>query len=153
MITFYRDADVVITSAGVRMGGRDFRTAEFDQVWHTRGRRSWTRIAGRGALSLVILLPVVVGIIGIGIALVIDASTPTTVLLIGGGVLVGLIAAPLADVMLEFVDRSYDRGSRNREIWARTATGDVLLLSTPDSARFGRIYRALQLALEPATRR
>jgi hypothetical protein len=56
-------------------------------------------------------------------------------------------------VLLEHVDRSYDRGSRTREIWARTAAGDVLLLRTADNARFGRIYRALQRALEPVTRR
>jgi len=52
-------------------------------------------------------------------------------------------------VLLERVDRSYDRGSRQLEIWGRTPGGDVLLLRTADAARFGRIYRALQRALEP----
>jgi len=52
--------------------------------------------------------------------------------------------------LLDRVDRSYDRGSRPREIWGRTRHGDVLLLRTTDAARFGRIYRALQRALEPA---
>ncbi|MGK5678890.1 DUF6232 family protein [Actinoplanes sp. URMC 104] len=153
MTTYYRDPDVWISSAGVRMHGRELRLDELRQVWHTRGRRSWGTIAGRGAVGLAILVPLVVGLLGIAVALVIDASTATTIALVGGGVLVGLATAPLADVLLERVDRSYDRGSRVREIWARTPHGDLLLLSTPDAARFGRIYRALQRALEPATRR
>ncbi|MBL7255199.1 hypothetical protein JKJ07_12825 [Actinoplanes sp. LDG1-01] len=153
MTTYYRDPDVWITSTGVRMHGRDLRLEELLQVWHTRGRRSWSTIAGRGVTGLAILTPLAVGLLAVLVALVIDASTATTIALAGGGVLVGLATAPLADVLLERVDRSYDRGSRVREIWARTAAGDVLLLSTPDAARFGRIYRALQRALEPATRR
>jgi NhaP-type Na+/H+ or K+/H+ antiporter len=148
--TYYRDGDVWITSAGVRMAGRDFRPAELRQVWHRRGPRSWAAIAGRGALGLAILVPILLGVLGVAVALLIDASVTVTLVLIGGGLLVGLAAAPLADVLLERVDRSYDRGSRQLEIWARTPAGEVLLLRTADAARFGRIYRALQRALEPA---
>ncbi|XVU24441.1 DUF6232 family protein [Actinoplanes sp. CA-054009] len=150
MTTYYRDPDVWITSTGVRMNGIDLRLDDLIQVWHTRGRRSWATIAGRGALGLAILVPIVLGALGILVALVIDASTSTTIALVGGGVLVGLATLPLADVLLEQVDKSYDRGSRTREIWASTPTGKVMLLRTPDSARFGRIYRALQRALEPS---
>jgi hypothetical protein len=57
----------------------------------------------------------------------------------------------VADLVLDRVDRSHDQGSRELEIWARTPRGDVLLLHTRDRARFGRVYRALQRALEPAT--
>ncbi|GAA0539627.1 hypothetical protein GCM10010172_21050 [Paractinoplanes ferrugineus] len=150
MTTYYRDPDVRITSAGIRMAGRDFAPAELIQVWHRRGRRSWGKIAGRGMIGMAMLLPIAVGLLGVGVALVIDASTPVTVGLIGGGILIGLASAPLADILLEQVDRSHDRGSRELEIWARTATGDVRLLRTADASRFGRIYRALQRALEPA---
>jgi hypothetical protein len=148
MTTYYRDPDVTITSTGVRMNGVSLGLDDLIQVWHTRGRRSWATIAGRGALGLAILVPIVLGALGIGVALLIDASAGTTIALVGGGVLVGLATAPLADVLLEQVDRSYDRGSRTREIWARTPAGQVMLLRTADSARFGRIYRALQRALE-----
>jgi hypothetical protein len=148
MITYYRDRDVLVTSAGVRMAGREFRLGDLAQVWHRRGRRSWGTVAGRGALGLAILVPIVVGVLGIMIALVIDASAATTVALIGGGILIGLAAAPLADVVLEHVDRSYDRGSRCLEIWGRVRDGEVLLLRTDDAQRFGQIYRALQRALE-----
>ena len=152
MTTYYRDREVWITSAGVRMNGRDLRLGDLRRVWHKRGRRNWATIAGRGALGLAILVPVLVGALGIVVAVLLHASTATTIALAGGGVLTGLIAAPLADVLLEHVDRSYDRGSRVREIWGRTPAGDVLLLRTADAARFGRIYRALQRALEPAYR-
>jgi len=152
MTTYYRDPDVLITSDGIRMNGRDYRHHELEQVWHRRGRRSWGTIAGRGALGLAILLPVLIGALGIAVALLLDASTAVTVALAGGGVLVGLAALPLADFLLEHVDRSYDRGSRTLEIWGRTPAGPVLLLRTGDATRFGRIYRALQRALEPVRR-
>jgi Family of unknown function (DUF6232) len=150
MTTYYRDADVWITSTGVRILGRDFALRELRQVWHARGRRSWGAIAGRGAIAVAILLPVVIGALGVAVAFLVDASRSVTIGLAGGGVLVGLAAAPLADLLLERLDRSYDRGSREREIWARTPGGDLMLLRTRDAARFGRIYRALQRALEPA---
>jgi hypothetical protein len=149
MTTYYRDSEVVITSAGVRMNGQDYALADLRQVWHQRSRRSWTTIAGRGALGVAMLLPILVGALGVGIAFVAHASTAVTLGLIGGGILIGLAAAPLADVLLEHVDRSYDRGSRQLEIWSRVPGGDVLLLRTGDAGRFGRIYRALQRALEP----
>jgi len=148
MITYYRDADVLVTSTGVRMGGRDYRLGEFARVWHKRGRRSWGAVAGRGALALAIGIPILIGALGVLLALLIDARLSTTLALAGGGVLIGLAAAPLADVLLEAVDRSYDRGSRSLEIWGRVRGGDVLLLRTDNAQRFGQIYRALQRALE-----
>jgi hypothetical protein len=151
MITYYRDPDVLVTSSGVRTGGRDYRLADFAELWHRQGRRSWSAVAGRGALGLAMIIPLVVGATGVLVALVIDASTATTVALAGGGILVGLAAAPLSDILLEFVDRSYDKGSRRREIWARIRGSDVLLLDTDNAQRFGQIYRALQRALDHDT--
>lgn len=148
MITYYKDAEVVVTSTGVRMSGREFALADFAAVWHRRGRRSWGVVAGRGAIGLAILIPILVGVLGILIALLIGASTSVTVALVGGGILAGLLALPLADVLLERIDRSYDRGSRNLEIWGRVRGADVLLLRTDNRQRFGQIYRALQRALD-----
>src|SRR4029453_7976440 len=130
MITYYRDRDVLVTSAGVRMAGRAFCLGEFVQVWHKRARRAWGPVAGRGALGFAMLTPILVGALGIMVALLIDASVATTIALVGGGILAGLAAAPLADVLLEHVDRSYDRGSRSLEIWGRVREGDILLLRT-----------------------
>jgi Family of unknown function (DUF6232) len=151
MITYYRDPDVLVTSAGVRMSGREYRLGDFAQVWHRQGRRSWSAVAGRGALGIAMIIPLVIGAVGVLVALVINASTATTVALIGGGILIGLAAAPLSDVLLEFVDRSYDKGSRRREIWARIRGSEVLLLDTDNAQRFGQIYRALQRALDHDT--
>jgi hypothetical protein len=67
---------------------------------------------------------------------------------IAGAVLVGFLAGPLADVLLERMDRSYARGSRQVEIWALWRGRRVLLLRTGDQLRFGKIYRALQRAME-----
>ena len=148
MITYYRDAEVLVTSTGVRMSGRDYRLADLARVWHKRGRRDWSTVAGRGALAVAMIVPVLVGALGILVALLIDASVSTTIALVGGGILVGLAAMPLADVLLEQVDRSYARGSRRLEIWGRVRGADVLLLRTDNRQRFGQIYRALQRALD-----
>jgi hypothetical protein len=152
--TYYRDPEVWITSSGVHMNGQDLPLAALRQVWHRRGPRSWSAVAGRGMLALAILAPLAVGGLGIAIGLLLHAPAPITAALVGGGILIGLATVPVADLILDRIDRSYDRGSHPLEIWARTPRGAVLLLSTRDKARFGRVYRALQRAVEqpaPAT--
>ena len=153
MTTYYRDPEVLITSSGVRMNGRDFRLPELLQVWYTRGARSWGVIAWRGALGLAMLLPLLAGALAVLVAVMIDAEIGTTLALVVGGILLGLAVVPVADLLLERVDRSYDPGSRDLEIWGRVRDGEVLLLRTADAQRFGRVYRALTRAMEPAVRR
>ncbi|GLY03652.1 MULTISPECIES: DUF6232 family protein [Actinoplanes] len=153
MTTYYRDPEVLITTSGVRMNGREFRLPDLLQVWYTRGARSWGVIVFRGALGLAILMPLLLGALAVGIALLMDASIGNTAALVVGGILIGLATVPVADLLLERVDRSYDRGSRSMEIWGRVPDGEVLLLRTTNAQRFGRIYRALQRALEPAAHR
>jgi xanthosine utilization system XapX-like protein len=153
MTTYYRDPEVLITSSGVWMNGREFRLPELIQVWYTKGARSWGVIAWRGALGLAVLLPLLVGALAVLLALLMDAPPGTTAAMVVGGILLGLAVVPVADLLLERVDRSYDRGSRTLEIWGRVRGGDVLLMRTNNAQRFGRVYRALQRALEPAVRR
>jgi hypothetical protein len=153
MTTYYRDPEVLITSSGIWMNGREFRLPELIQVWYTKGARSWGVIAWRGALGLAVLLPLLVGALAVLVALLMDVPLGTTVAMVVGGILVGLAVVPVADLILESVDRSYDRGTRTLEIWGRVRGGDVLLMRTDNAQRFGRIYRALQRALEPAVRR
>jgi len=148
MTTYYKDRDVLITTTLVRIGGHQWALDDLAQVWHRRGKRMWGKVAGRGALGVAMLIPVGVGTIAVLLALALRTSAGMTVVLVGGGILVGLVAVPLADVLLERVDRSYDRGSHNLEIWARVRGADVLLLATDNRQRFGQIYRALQRALE-----
>jgi hypothetical protein len=153
MTTYYRDPEVLITSSGIWMNGREFRLPELIRVWYTKGARSWGVIAWRGALGLAILLPLLVGALAVLLAVLLDLSIGTTAAMVVGGVLLGLAVVPVADLLLERVDRSYDRGSRTLEIWGRVHGGDVLLMRTNNAQRFGRVYRALQRALEPAVRR
>lgn len=153
MTTYYRDPEVLITSSGVWMNGREFRLPELIQVWHAKGTRSWGVIAWRGALGLTMLLPLLVGALAVMTALVLDLSFGTSAAVVVGGVLIGVAVMPVADLLLERMDLSYDHGSRTLEIWGRVRSGDVLLMRTDNAQRFGRVYRALERALEPAVRR
>ncbi|GAB1642712.1 DUF6232 family protein [Krasilnikovia sp. MM14-A1259] len=148
MITYYRDPEVVVTSAAIHMGGRDYQPDELARVWHRHGPRSWATVIERGASGLLILFPIFLGALGVALALIMESPASTTVILGGGGLLLGLASVPTADVVLNRVDRSYDRGSRPLEIWGHVHGSDVLLLHTADRRRFGQIYRALQRALE-----
>jgi hypothetical protein len=147
MTMYYRDQDVLVTSAGVRIGGRTWPLGEFERVWHAQGRRRLRASAGRGVLGLAMLTPLVLGGLAVAVAFSLHASRNLTMIVAFAGVLLGLASVPLADVLLDRVDRSYDRGSRSREIWGRIRGRDVLLMQTDDAQRFGRVYRALDRAL------
>jgi hypothetical protein len=152
--TLYQDPTVQVTSEVIVVDGRAYALADLARVWHRRGQRSWRAVAGRGALGLAMLVPVGLGLIGVLVALSMKASPAMTVAMVLGAVLIGFLAGPLADVLLEYLDRSYTRGSRQMEIWALWRGRQVLLLRTADQLRFGKIYRALQRVLEmPAPRR
>ncbi|GAB3153571.1 hypothetical protein GCM10027290_46580 [Micromonospora sonneratiae] len=148
MITYYDDRTVRVTSEAIRVQGRSYPLRGLARVWHQRGRRSWRALAGRGALGAALIGPVVAAVIGLVIALGIDASLTVTITLVGIACLIGLAAGPIADLLLERLDRSYARGAHDLEIWADFQGRTVLLLHTRDALRFGQIYRALQRALE-----
>ena len=148
MITYYDDRTVRVTSEAIRVQGRSYPLRGLARVWHQRGRRSWRALAGRGALGAALIGPVVAAVIGLVIALGIDASLTVTITLVGIACLIGLAAGPIADLLLERLDRSYVRGAHDLEIWADFQGRTVLLLHTRDALRFGQIYRALQRALE-----
>ncbi|MFG3418855.1 DUF6232 family protein [Micromonospora sp. NPDC049460] len=148
MITYYDDRSVQITSTAVRVDGRTFRLAEISMVWHQRGSRSWRVLAGRGAIGAALAGPLVAAALGIALALTLDRSLTVTVAIVGASVLVGLAVGPVADFLFEHLDRSYARGSRQLEIWARWRGQPVRLLRTGDALRFGQIYRAVQRAVE-----
>jgi hypothetical protein len=151
MVTYYDDKSVQITSEAIRIGGRRYPLRELARVWHSKGARSWRAIAGRGAIGMVLLGPLVAAAFGLVIALTVHASLDVTIAIVGVSCLIGLGVGPLADFMLERMDRSYARGSRSLEIWATWRGQQVLLLQTGDALRFGQIYRALQRALESST--
>jgi hypothetical protein len=153
MVTYYRDKSVQITSETIRVSGRDYPLRELVRVWHTRGSRSWRAVAGRGALGVAIIGPLVAAALGILVALQLRASVTVTIAIVGASCLVGLAVGPVADFVLEHMDRSYARGSRQLAIWASWRGQSVMLLETSDALRFGQIYRALQRALESTPHR
>ncbi|MGC4768651.1 DUF6232 family protein [Micromonospora sp. DT44] len=159
MITFYDDRSVRVTTTAVQVDGRSYPLPEITMVWHRRGSRSWRVLAGRGAIGAALAGPLVAAVIGIGVAVWLHRSPTVTIAIVGASVLAGLAVGPVADVLFEHLDRSYARGSRQLEIWARWRGQPVRLLHTRDALRFGQIYRAVQRAMEatqparPAARR
>ncbi|MEJ3749334.1 DUF6232 family protein [Actinomycetes bacterium KLBMP 9797] len=150
MVTYYRDKSVRVTSEAIQVDGQAYPLPELARVWHGRGARSWRALASRGALIAAIVGPLVAAAIGMVIAVRLRASVDVTIAIVGVSALVGLAAAPVADFVLEHVDRSYARGARTLEMWATWRGHPVLLLRTGDALRFGKIYRAVQRALEHA---
>ncbi|MFI7576334.1 DUF6232 family protein [Micromonospora sp. NPDC049497] len=148
MITYYDDRSIQVTSSAVRVDGRTFPLAEISAVWHRRGSRSWRVLAGRGAIGAALTGPLVAAGLGIALALWLDRSATVTIAIVGASVLVGLAVGPVADFLFEHLDRSYARGSRQLEMWARWRGQSIRLLSTGDALRFGQVYRAVQRAVE-----
>ncbi|MEV6799871.1 DUF6232 family protein [Micromonospora rifamycinica] len=156
MITYYDDRSVQVTSTAIRVDGRAYPLAEIGLVWHRRGSRSWRVLAGRGAIGAALAGPLVAAVVGIAVAVWLHRSPTVTIAIVGASVLVGLAVGPIADFLFNHLDRSYDRGSRQRELWVRWRDRPVLLLRTGDAQRFGQIYRAVQRAMEytgPSLRR
>ncbi|MFD2764466.1 DUF6232 family protein [Micromonospora eburnea] len=148
MISYYEDRSAQVTSTAVRIDGRTYPLAELSMVWHRRGSRSWRVLAGRGAIGAALAGPLVAAALGVGLALWLHRSPVVTIAIVGASVLVGLGVGPLADMLFEQLDRSYARGSRELEMWARWQGQPVRLLRTGDALRFGQIYRAVQRAME-----
>lgn len=148
MITYYDDRSIQVTSTAVRVDGRTFALTEISAIWHRRGSRSWRVLVGRGAIGAALAGPLIAAGLGIALALWLDRSLTVTIAIVGASVLLGLAVGPIADFLFEFLDRSYARGSRQLEIWARWRGQPVRLLQTRDALRFGQIYRAVQRAVE-----
>ncbi|KAB1919305.1 DUF6232 family protein [Micromonospora noduli] len=159
MITYYDDRSVQVTSTTVSVDGRSYKLADITMIWHRRGTRSWRVLVGRGAIGAALAGPLVAAVLGIAVAVWLHRSPTVTIAIVGASVLVGLAVGPVADFLFEHLDRSYARGSRQLEIWARWRGQPVRLLRTGDALRFGQIYRAVQRAVEhsqpahPVTRR
>ncbi|MDP9797317.1 hypothetical protein J2S43_005829 [Catenuloplanes nepalensis] len=148
MVTYYRDAAVEITSDRIVLDGRAYPLDALDRVWHRRGARRWSGVVNRGALGILMLGPLVAATFGIMIALLLRTSLMTTAAIVAASVVIGLAAVPVADLLLDQVDRSYDRGTRELELWALIGGVPVRLLHSTDARRFNQIYRALQRAVE-----
>jgi hypothetical protein len=153
--TYYRDGEVTVTDTSVDVGTRTFLISELRYVWHERGRptlRTTGRRVGRVGLILVLTVPVVAcGVVVAGV--VADeqgawARLGVAAVLIVLGVVALMLLAPIIELSMMALERSYDRGVSVREIWIRWRDQDMMLLRTADATRFGKIYRAIQRAVE-----
>lgn len=154
MILYYRDDAVQVTSESIRAGGHAIPIADVSYVWHTRGRPTLAvrgRVLGRGVLVLLLSLPPLVALICV-ISLLFsarDRGNWTLALLVLAACAAGvLVLLPFLELPLNWLDRSYERGSHVHELWVRHHGQEVLLLRTPDALRFGQVYRAVQRAVE-----
>lgn len=157
MTTYYRDGEVRVTDRAIEVGARVFPTAELTYVWHERGRatlRTTSRRLGRAGLIALLTVPVAgcavgaVALLASGQGLMVQIGLATG--LVALGVILLMLLAPLIEFPMMALERSYDRGTQVHEIWVRWQHQDLLVLRTNDAARFGRIYRAIQRAVERA---
>jgi hypothetical protein len=155
MRTYYRDAEVYLTSSAIWVGERRYPLGQIEGAW----RRSRGLPGGRLLGQLGILLGVgAVGVLGVGLGLAGHVGGKasglvrlfgTTGGLIGVGV-AGLALSVLVVLAIEAVLHGLEsarRFGRQQELWVRVGGVDTVLLSTADSVRFGKIYRALARAL------
>jgi hypothetical protein len=152
MTTFYRDNAVYVGSAEFQVEDQAYRLEDLELVWHRRGPRGApgvALIAGR----FLLIFAVLGGIAAAGLAMRgfdfsgYDSST----VLIGavvGVVLVGTVGLFVVEGVITLIERSYEKGGAEHQIWARHLNADILLFATRDKLRFGKIYRALQRAIE-----
>jgi len=152
MTTFYRDRAVYIGSTELHVDDRAYRLGDLEQVWHSRGRRG---VAGVALILVRILLVLVVlgAIAGAGVAVRdMDMSTYDPGMKLAGAIvgviLLGTIGLFVVEGLITLIERSYERGGAQHQIWARFYGEDVLLFATRDKLKFGKVYRALQRAIE-----
>jgi hypothetical protein len=152
MTTFYRDNAVYVGSAEFQVEDQAYRLSDLELVWHRRGPRGVpgvALIAGRFLLVAAVLG----GIAAAGVAMRdVDLSRydSGTVLAgaVAGVVLAGAIGLFLVEGVITLIERSYEKGAVEHQIWARHSNVDILIFATRDKLRFGKIYRALQRAIE-----
>ncbi len=158
MTTHYRDDQIVVTSAYLRINDQTWRLSELDYVWHRQIRPDWRvrgRTAGRGVLNVLMILA---GFAGAAVLIAVLSSAyielkisavPKNTLIVVAILLLIMGFVPLIwEWALTRVDDSYDKGDAIYEMWATIHGTHVLLLRLPDATRFSKIYRGLQRALE-----
>jgi uncharacterized protein DUF6232 len=152
MTTYYRDNAVYVGSAELQVQDRAYRLDDLELVWHSRGPRGTQGVAIIVA-RILLVVGVLAGIAARGVAMrKLDLSRHHSTMVLAGAVLVlvlaGMVGLFVVEGVLTLIERSYDRGSAEHQIWARVYDDDILLFATRDKQKFGKIYRALQRAIE-----
>lgn len=158
MTVHYEDAAIQVTSTAIRVDGDVYPIRELTYVWHQRGRtsvRAGARRFGRGALILLLSIPPLVAavcLVSLAYSARERADWGLALTIVAVGVAAAFALAPLVEIPLAWLDRSYDRGNRTRELWVQCRGKEVMLLRSGDNLRFGQVYRAVQRAVERSER-
>jgi hypothetical protein len=153
MRVYYRDTEVELTSLTIVVHDRQYRLDRIEAL----SRRSRGLPGGRLLGQLAVLLMVgAVAILGFGLGVhghvrsgtvaSLFGSTTGLVLLCVGGFAVSVLLILAFEAVLHGME-SARRFGRHQELWVRYDGMDTLVVSTSDSLRFGKIYRALVRAL------
>jgi hypothetical protein len=152
MTTFYRDSAVYVGSAEFQVEDQAYRLEDLELVWHKRGPRGAPGIAiVAGRILLVLAVFAIIAGAGVAMRDVDISGYDSTTVLAGavlGVVLAGTVGLFLVEGVITLIERSYEKGGAEHQIWARHLNADILLFATRDKLRFGKIYRALQRAIE-----
>jgi Family of unknown function (DUF6232) len=152
MTTYYQDSAVYVGSAEMEVEDRAYRLDDLQLVWHQRGPRGAHGV-GIILARLVLIVAAVVALATGGWALRrVDLMQYSGGMVLAGAVLaivlMGTVGLFVVEGVITLIERSYEKGTVEHQIWARVFNNDVLLFSTRDKLKFGKIYRALQRAIE-----
>ena len=156
---YYRDTEVHITSAGIRVNGSWYPLAELTAVWHSRHRRPFrygSTLLASVALFAAVVVPVLVcGGWGLVWALGRPGTAGAAMVLFGvlAVVAVAAIAGRTAiELPLSLLDRLHLHGTARHELRADWRGEEIVVFATDDAHRFGKVYRSLRRAIEHAHR-
>ncbi len=149
MRIYYDDRQVRITSKSIYVDDRCYRLDEFEQVWRNGGRLAHGRIL----LGVGMLLFAVTARLAASYTWWIGGLRRQIERWLSGGVwdvalvgAIGLGVALIGVVAVEAALRAIEDIQGNRrhlELWASMSGRPVLLWSTTDALRYGRVCRAL----------
>ena len=121
-------------------------------MWHRRGPRGAPGVALIvGRLALVVAVLLIIGGAGVAMRELDLSGYDSTTILVGavvGVVLAGTVGLFVVEGVITLIERSYEKGGAEHQIWARHLDTEILLFATRDKLRFGKVYRALQRAIE-----
>jgi hypothetical protein len=157
LIVYYRDRHVMVTSAALHIDDVRIPLARLEYVWHREGQAEpqvRLRMAHRGVIGFGLVvgaLLAVIGVLYLFATILGKAANAGRVLLPLAGVvaLIGF-AGPILEIALHRVDHSVDQGHHVHEICAVIDGVERRLIRVADTHRFGKIYRALERAMEDA---
>jgi hypothetical protein len=155
MIVYYRDPHIEVTSEALHLGDATFPLVALEYVWHREGERETSvrlRPVRRGAIGFGLIMGGLLAAIGVIYLLATSLGQAASAgrVLLPLAVVVVLIgfAGPIIEMAMHRIDDTHDQGSEVREIWALINGVEQLLVRESDAHRFGKIYRALQRAIE-----